>query len=459
MVGAMESEGARESDGERESDKESERELGSEGERRCYRGARNSRKDRRSYQSDSERESEEERGSYRARRDRYQGERRSYRGTRESEEHRPSHQGVREREEAQERPRPSPDYLIQLMNDKKALTTLPNFCSVFTHLERLLDEEISRVRRAMYDETVSNSGEKRSLQLPAPTGPIVQLHEKLYVPVKEHPEFNFVGRILGPRGLTAKQLEAETGCRIMVRGRSSMRDKKKEELNRGKPNWEHLKEELHVLVSVEDTQNRAHLKLHHAVKAVRKLLVPAAEGKDSLKRIQLMELAILNGTYRDVHGKPHVQTPSGRSLPTSPPIGHAPAPGPILPGTIAAPASASSTVAAHHQQHRPVVSGLPPSPAVTAATLMPLIRPFQATAMLPPTPHAALVQPASEAGFLYGPFDYHNPYALTPATSIFEYPLEPSGVMGAVASKIRRADMRVHPYHRFMVADRAATGN
>ena len=40
-------------------------------------------------------------------------------------------------------------------------------------------------------------------------------------------QFNFVGRILGPRGLTAKQLEAETGCKIMVRGRGSMRDRKK----------------------------------------------------------------------------------------------------------------------------------------------------------------------------------------------------------------------------------------
>jgi len=36
-----------------------------------------------------------------------------------------------------------------------------------------------------------------------------------------------VGRILGPRGLTAKQLEQETGCKIMVRGKGSMRDKKK----------------------------------------------------------------------------------------------------------------------------------------------------------------------------------------------------------------------------------------
>lgn len=59
-----------------------------------------------------------------------------------------------------------------------------------------------------------------------------------------------MGRILGPRGMTAKQLETETGCKIMVRGKGSMRDKKKEEANRGKPNWEHLAEELHVIIQV-----------------------------------------------------------------------------------------------------------------------------------------------------------------------------------------------------------------
>ena len=88
-------------------------------------------------------------------------------------------------------------------------------------------------------------------------------------------QYNFVGRILGPRGMTAKQLEQETGCKIMVRGRGSMRDKKKEELNRGKPNWEHLSEELHVLIQCEDTPNRARVKLMRAVEEVKKLLVPA----------------------------------------------------------------------------------------------------------------------------------------------------------------------------------------
>ncbi|KAF4521674.1 hypothetical protein B566_EDAN006262 [Ephemera danica] len=118
------------------------------------------------------------------------------------------------------------------------------------------------------------------------------------MPLSKLSHFNFVGRILGPRGMTAKQLEQETGCKIMVRGRGSMRDKKKEEQNRGKPNWEHLNDELHVLITVEDTENRAQLKLQRAVDEVKRLLIPA-DGEDELKKRQLMELAIINGTYRD----------------------------------------------------------------------------------------------------------------------------------------------------------------
>ncbi|CAG2165292.1 unnamed protein product, partial [Oppiella nova] len=99
--------------------------------------------------------------------------------------------------------------------------------------------------------------------------------------------------------MTAKQLEQETGCKIMVRGRGSMRDKKKEEANRGKPNWEHLNDKLHVLITVEDSNNRASVKIQRAIDEIKKLLIPITDGEDELKKRQLMELAIINGTYRD----------------------------------------------------------------------------------------------------------------------------------------------------------------
>lgn len=113
------------------------------------------------------------------------------------------------------------DYLAQLLKDKKQLAAFPN---VFVHMERLLDDEISKVRSNLFQ---INGYVKEPLILPEGSGPPVIHSEKVYVPVKEHPDFNFVGRILGPRGLTAKQLEQETGCKVMVRGKGSMRDKKK----------------------------------------------------------------------------------------------------------------------------------------------------------------------------------------------------------------------------------------
>ncbi|XP_066573581.1 protein quaking-A isoform X7 [Amia ocellicauda] len=327
--------------------------------------------------------------------------------------------------EVKERPRPSPDYLMQLLNEKKLMASLPNLCGIFTHLERLLDEEINRVRKDMYNDTVNGLVEKHPLELPEPMGPIVHLQEKLFVPVKEYPDYNFVGRILGPRGLTAKQLEAETGCKIMVRGKSSMRDRKKEEQNRGKPNWEHLNEDLHVLITVEDTQTRAEIKMRRAVEEVKKLLVPAAEGEDNLKKMQLMELAILNGTYRDTN----IKTPAAAA-----------AQGPRL-------------IAAPNGQVLPPQAMRPPTPGTP---IMNIIRPIQTATMMPNgTP--TLVPPSPDGGIIYTtPYDY--PYALAP-TSLLEYPIDHSGVLGAMATKVRRHDSRVHPYQRIVTAERAATGN
>ncbi|XP_028990144.1 protein quaking-B isoform X1 [Betta splendens] len=340
--------------------------------------------------------------------------------------------------EVKERPKSNPDYLMQLMNDRKVMSSLPNFSGIFTHLERLLDEEIGRVRKDMYNDTLNGGmfNGRDMEELPEAVGPVAQLQEKLYVPVKEYPDFNFVGRILGPRGLTAKQLEAETGCKIMVRGKGSMRDKKKEEMNRGKPNWEHLSEDLHVLITVEDTHNRAKIKLQRAITEVKKLLVPAAEGEDNLKKMQLMELAILNGTYRDAN----VKTPTAAfplATPQAPRIITGPTP--VLPPTLRNPAP------------------------VTTPTIMPLIRQIQSSTLVPgANPHPALVQQGPESGIIYTPYEY--PYTLTP--SILEYPIDSTGVLvpsscvfaaGAMTTKVRRHDKRIHPYQRVVTTDRAST--
>lgn len=277
-------------------------------------------------------------------------------------------------------PQNTADYLAQLLKDKKQLSAFPN---VFLHMERLLDEEIGKVRGNLFQ---INGIKKEPLSLPDAQGPIITQTEKVYVPVKEHPDFNFVGRILGPRGMTAKQLEQETGCKIMVRGKGSMRDKKKEEQNRGKANWEHLNDELHVLITVEDTANRCVVKLQRAVDEIKRLLVPAADGEDELKKRQLMELAIINGTYRDSSIKS--VNPTARLI----------APQLSLTSPLRSPTTPLGA---------PLI--LSPRIPVTASQLT--------NGMGPPP----LIAPG-EAGLLYAPYaDYHQYAAISPAL-LAEYP-------------------------------------
>lgn len=53
------------------------------------------------------------------------------------------------------------------------------------------------------------------------------LRHSLLLPPLVVYQFNFVGRILGPDGSTAKCLQQCLGVKLMVRGRGSMRDRKK----------------------------------------------------------------------------------------------------------------------------------------------------------------------------------------------------------------------------------------
>nr|XP_054921866.1 protein held out wings-like isoform X1 [Dermacentor andersoni]XP_054921867.1 protein held out wings-like isoform X1 [Dermacentor andersoni] len=362
------------------------------------------------------------------------------------------------------------DYLAQLLKDKKQLAAFPN---VFIHLERLLDEEISKVRSSLFQ---INGMKKEPLVLPDGIGPPVSRSEKVYVPVKEHPDYNFVGRILGPRGMTAKQLEQETGCKIMVRGKGSMRDKKKEDMNRGKPNWEHLNDDLHVLITCEDSSNRAEVKLQKAVDEVRKLLVPVTEGEDELKKRQLMELAIINGTYRDSStkgvGLVFENSPFAKASFTLA--------GKCSPTLIAfsalhlsfffffflafsflhtAPTAMGLALSAADAQR--LMAGGPPPPVALASPMRAQSTPLGAPLILSPRglpvgppsallngsgPPPPLIAP-TEAGLLYAAYpDYHQYAALT-SPLLAEYAPDHSPA-GAAAKQRRHLAIREHPYQR-----------
>uniref|UniRef100_A0A6N2LCK0 K Homology domain-containing protein n=1 Tax=Salix viminalis TaxID=40686 RepID=A0A6N2LCK0_SALVM len=131
------------------------------------------------------------------------------------------------------------------------------------------------------------------------SGLIVKRTIRVDIPVDKYPNYNFVGRLLGPRGNSLKRVEANTECRVLIRGRGSIKDPAKEEMMRGKPGYEHLNEPLHILVEGELPVEIVDARLIQAREILEDLLKPMDESQDYYKKHQLRELAMLNGTLRE----------------------------------------------------------------------------------------------------------------------------------------------------------------
>lgn len=101
--------------------------------------------------------------------------------------------------------------------------------------------------------------------------------------------------------MTLKNLQNKSGCRLYIRGRGSLRfkDVHQEQLKATLPGYEHLREALHVLIEYEGALETKESSLRAAELMVNDLLVPpVSDDQDELKKTQLKELAILNGTYQ-----------------------------------------------------------------------------------------------------------------------------------------------------------------
>ncbi|KAI5679826.1 hypothetical protein M9H77_01053 [Catharanthus roseus] len=137
-----------------------------------------------------------------------------------------------------------------------------------------------------------------------PTSYLVKRVLRLDIPVERYPNFNFVGRLLGPRGNSLKRVEASTGCRVFIRGKGSIKDPDKEESLRGRPGYEHLSDPLHVLIEAEFPANIVDVRLKQAKEIVEELLKPVDETHDFYKKQQLRELAMLNNSLKEDSPQP-----------------------------------------------------------------------------------------------------------------------------------------------------------
>ncbi|GAB0091103.1 KH domain-containing, RNA-binding, signal transduction-associated protein 2 [Sergentomyia squamirostris] len=169
--------------------------------------------------------------------------------------------------------------------------------------DKLLDQEIQRVQQSgkippRDNRYVDIYREKQ-----------IRVNVKVLVPVKEHPKFNFVGKLLGPKGNSMKRLQEETMCKMAVLGRGSMKDRKREEELRAslEPKYAHLNDELHVEISALAPPAEAHARIAYALAEVRKYLIP--DSNDNIRREQIRELLSEN------HPSHEIDLPEPRIVP------------------------------------------------------------------------------------------------------------------------------------------------
>ncbi|KAL1595356.1 Branchpoint-bridging protein [Nothophoma quercina] len=156
----------------------------------------------------------------------------------------------------------------------------------FRYRKRLEDERHKLVEKAM--KTLPNYHPPADYRRPTKT------QEKVYVPVNDYPEINFIGLLIGPRGNTLKKMESESGAKIAIRGKGSVKEGK------GRSDAAHTsnqEEDLHCLImaDTEEKVNKAKKLIHNVIETAASI----PEGQNELKRNQLRELAALNGTLRD----------------------------------------------------------------------------------------------------------------------------------------------------------------
>ncbi|XP_028036734.1 KH domain-containing, RNA-binding, signal transduction-associated protein 2-like isoform X2 [Bombyx mandarina] len=199
----------------------------------------------------------------------------------------------------------------------------------------------------------------------------VKVCVRVVVPVRDHPKFNFVGKLLGPKGNSLKRLQEDTMCKMAVLGRGSMKDRQKEEELRvsGDPKFAHLSDELHVEISAFATPAEAHARIAYALAELRRFLVP--DYNDDIRQEQMLEMQILSSQndqrhltppnssrsgseetlpLRDTGNKPRLPTvqpsPAPTAMPSAIAVSHAPTSRDFSPP---APTPAPEHLAAHHQ--------------------------------------------------------------------------------------------------------------
>mmetsp|Transcript_8919 Transcript_8919/g.11212 ORF Transcript_8919/g.11212 Transcript_8919/m.11212 type:complete len:704 (-) Transcript_8919:1366-3477(-) len=153
-------------------------------------------------------------------------------------------------------------------------------------------ERYTSVRQDTLEEILSLATSSNNASVVAPSLFTRKRTRKIHIPVEDHPTYNFIGLIIGPRGKTQKEMESKTNCKIAIRGKGSVKEGAK-----GRRDGKMLEgdnEPLHVVITGESQVN-----VDAAADMITQLLVVIDDDKNVRKQEQLRELALLNGTLKE----------------------------------------------------------------------------------------------------------------------------------------------------------------
>jgi len=128
------------------------------------------------------------------------------------------------------------------------------------------------------------------------------LEDKIDIPQDAYPQYNFMGLILGPRGNSLEKIKERTGCKIIVKGRGSLKDGMTG-IKKDGSKFDALDEPMHCVINgpTPEAVKAAGDEIRNLVKM--QIDDPDCERMVAMRAAHMHELAVLNGTLKDIDMK------------------------------------------------------------------------------------------------------------------------------------------------------------
>uniref|UniRef100_A0A914Y9S2 K Homology domain-containing protein n=1 Tax=Panagrolaimus superbus TaxID=310955 RepID=A0A914Y9S2_9BILA len=158
--------------------------------------------------------------------------------------------------------------LHEMRAEVASFDSSPDYSEQYRNAKRLLTHEVTKLESNIDPEWLEVDIEKQ-----------IKLVKKVLIPAWRHPRFNFVGKVIGPKGVTLQNIAKTFKCHVYVLGRGSSRDKAKEQelLGTGDPQYAHYNGPLHVKIETTAPPALAFKRVAGVLEVLEELLKPVKE--------------------------------------------------------------------------------------------------------------------------------------------------------------------------------------